>query len=995
MIAFLFLLAIAGVIAWIWNRMEVLERRVAELEGSMFVAHTSPPPVAADITRPRDLDEPDESDSGSDTEQDMERQPTPSAPPEAPISYAAATPAAAQIAELPADEQPAEEQLTEGRNRFLPSFDFEEIFGRLLPIWGGGIALAIAGFFLVRWSIETGLLGPTVRVALGFVFGALLLGAAELACRLEPRIRDVRVRQALAGAGLATLYASFYLAGTHYGLIGTGAAFAGLAGVTGLAIALSYRFGLPSAVLGLVGGFVAPALAGSADPNLPLLATYLALVTGGLCVTGQRQQRSWLGIAALVGGLGWGALMLLSGPLNNAGILAIGGYLILLGTIMPSILGAGPLGRIGRIAAAGLATFQIAFLVDQSGYSMLAWGCYLLLGLALAVLGLKHARLREASAMAAAISLWLLAAWPGASSGQIAAIAIAFAAIFAAAPLYHAWRGDAGPVDWGQLALYPIALVAALCFQLGLPIIGARDPLVALGALALALLPGLAAMNAWPAPQDDFRRGPFAALASSATLVMLAGLAALPAWCAPLVAAVLVVPAYMLLGRRTAAMPRALFWTVAISGLVLLIWTGNFLESNSLFGEGLEVSQWFGALRWLAAAIPFAVLLNGEERTGPRRIGEMLAALLGYGAMTMLVPAGYVPLAVAIAVLGLAKCFPQRGAALVTLLSVGLLWAAAPLAQWCFAGIEALAGNPVLLQDLPALEDMLRYVAPLAIGIGGAKLLGANIYTRDSRFLWWAAGLLPLAILHVAWKEIFALRDLVQFVELGLAERTIWQAILAFTAFTFWAWPKKFAAQTQVAQNRTAQAMAAAALGHFAIFSLLLHNPLWAEQAVGAWPLVNLLCCSYGLAITLVLWLRNSLEGPAKFLHPWFDAAVMGLIVLLSLSELRQIFAGSILISSPVSQQEDLLRSLLAIIIAVGLLGWGAWTKQRSWRIGSLILMLLAVLKVFIFDAAGLDGLARISSFFALGVCLIGIGWFYSKQLVTAEADDLPMATET
>ncbi len=59
-----------------------------------------------------------------------------------------------------------------------------------------------------------------------------------------------------------------------------------------------------------------------------------------------------------------------------------------------------------------------------------------------------------------------------------------------------------------------------------------------------------------------------------------------------------------------------------------------------------------------------------------------------------------------------------------------------------------------------------------------------------------------------------------------------------------------------------------------------------------------------------------------------------------------------------------------------------ARSGQRSWRIGSLVLMLLAVFKVFIFDAAGLDGLARIASFLALGVCLIGIGWFYSRQLV-------------
>ena len=84
-----------------------------------------------------------------------------------------------------------------------------------------------------RYSIEQGLLGPQVRVALGFLFGGLLLGGAELAYRNEERVRDERVRQALAGAGLATLYASFYLAGNMYGLVGSTVAFLGLAGVTG------------------------------------------------------------------------------------------------------------------------------------------------------------------------------------------------------------------------------------------------------------------------------------------------------------------------------------------------------------------------------------------------------------------------------------------------------------------------------------------------------------------------------------------------------------------------------------------------------------------------------------------------------------------------------------------------------------------------------------------------------------------------------------------
>ena len=43
--------------------------------------------------------------------------------------------------------------------------------------------------------------------------------------------------------------------------------------------------------------------------------------------------------------------------------------------------------------------------------------------------------------------------------------------------------------------------------------------------------------------------------------------------------------------------------------------------------------------------------------------------------------------------------------------------------------------------------------------------------------------------------------------------------------------------------------------------------------------------------------------------------------------------------------------------------------------------VLLAVLKVFLVGAAGLEGLLRIASFLALGFSLVGIGWIDSRQL--------------
>ena len=53
--------------------------------------------------------------------------------------------------------------------------------------------------------------------------------------------------------------------------------------------------------------------------------------------------------------------------------------------------------------------------------------------------------------------------------------------------------------------------------------------------------------------------------------------------------------------------------------------------------------------------------------------------------------------------------------------------------------------------------------------------------------------------------------------------------------------------------------------------------------------------------------------------------------------------------------------------------------------------MLAAVAKVFLSDAAGLDGLARIASFAALGFSLIGIGWLYARYL--PESTDLTPAS--
>ena len=62
---------------------------------------------------------------------------------------------------------------------------FEERFGTRWVVWVGGVALALGGVFLVRYTIQQGLIGPGVRIALGALLAAALVAAGEWARRQE------------------------------------------------------------------------------------------------------------------------------------------------------------------------------------------------------------------------------------------------------------------------------------------------------------------------------------------------------------------------------------------------------------------------------------------------------------------------------------------------------------------------------------------------------------------------------------------------------------------------------------------------------------------------------------------------------------------------------------------------------------------------------------------------------------------------------------------
>ncbi len=185
------------------------------------------------------------------------------------------------------------------------NISLEEQFGKNLPVWGGGIALALATFFLVKYSIDNNLLSPIVRIVMGFMFCLGLLYSAKHIQQKENFANGQRIAQSLAGAGIIGLYGVIFAAAKLYHMIPILLAFAGMSSVTAIALVLSLRHGMPIAVMALGGGFLTPVFLGGNGHSTALLFGYLFLIIGGLNYLVKKTQWWWLSLGATFASLLW------------------------------------------------------------------------------------------------------------------------------------------------------------------------------------------------------------------------------------------------------------------------------------------------------------------------------------------------------------------------------------------------------------------------------------------------------------------------------------------------------------------------------------------------------------------------------------------------------------------------------------------------------------------------------------------------------------------
>lgn len=199
--------------------------------------------------------------------------------------------------------------------RTSPKKDIESTVGALWAVWVGGVALALGGIFLVRYSIEQGWLGPLARVSFGLVFGAILGGLGEWTRRRGQAFTFAGFEKAnipaiLTAAGTVAAFASVYAAYALYGLISPAIAFVALGAVGVAALAAALLHGVLLATVGLIGSYCVPLLVSTNEHNPLALALYILVVSAAAFGVARMRLWRWLAIAAAAGLFVWGIILL-------------------------------------------------------------------------------------------------------------------------------------------------------------------------------------------------------------------------------------------------------------------------------------------------------------------------------------------------------------------------------------------------------------------------------------------------------------------------------------------------------------------------------------------------------------------------------------------------------------------------------------------------------------------------------------------------------------
>jgi hypothetical protein len=310
-----------------------------------------------------------------------------------------------------------------------------------------------------------------------------------------------------------------------------------------------------------------------------------------------------------------------------------------------------------------------------------------------------------------------------------------------------------------------------------------------------------------------------------------------------------------------------------------------------------------------------------------------------------------------------------------------------------------------------ALAHDKNLLVSLAWGLMGLlSLEGARILRRRSWF-WIAAVLLTAGGVHLLLVNVPQTGDLH-----GISFRSLtvlpFLALMAYAHFAVKGAGEEVDLEASTRIWRAAGILAGAVLGaSFLLYEL--HRAVvlaaWAALALGyllawvRWRTTQLRWSAFGLlaailvqAVGVNLALRDELQGMRLNLFVVPASCVLLLICFLLLNRQEQEAAGDARFGTAGSR--IWLLGLLALLTAhfwveasgkilticwslegLAAVGLGFVLSERWARLAGLSLLSFCILKLFVYDLRGLEGLARILSFIVLGLVLVGVSWVYTR----------------
>ena len=768
------------------------------------------------------------------------------------------------------------------------SISFEQQFGARLPVWVGGIALVLAGFFLVKYSIDNNLLNPAIRIILGGIFGIVLIYVAYCIQKKTNISNGVRISQSLSGAGIAMLYVSTFAATILYQLIPTFLGFCIMGIITAMAVVLSLTHGFPVALLGFIGGFLTPILVGSKDLSTHTLFIYLYFVFSSLMIIIKRKNWWILSIPTIIAVFLW-VLFWISGNFVTDDTIWLCLFLIAISiTIVISsrlsyeesssnITNVFKLTSILNYIGLGGSIMLMGLIAGRVGFSLFEWSMFGILAVGSISLAYFNPRLYGfAPIFSMVVTIVMLFAWNTYDINTFTFTLIAFSLLYICSGYFLLWRTHL-PVLWAIIiGVSSVSFYLLAYFKLRHTILVESIPFfwgfIAFGIACIIIYIIKNTMEYYRANLQK---------------------------------------EYLL----------AIFTTVTVA----------FIS----FGLTIELEREFLSIAFAVEMLVVAWMSNHTKIKALRSICMILALIFAF----LLLP--QIRLLVELAIYSLIE------ARLRVQTSI-------PIVKW-----------PIFQLGLPAI-----------MFIGTSYFLRLDKDGKLVRALELASiGLVAIMIYYLS-RHIFHAGSDVLFKKASFFERGIITNILfvyALICFIVGRWFKR------IAFSWSGIGLCAVAIFRIIYFDLFIYNPLWSFQKINDWFIFNSLLFPYGLPL---LW--GSLVGKElsilnmqKWNRRICAIALLLLFTLVSLN-IRYFFHNEYLNVGVTTNAEIYAYSVAWLLLGVSLLLVGVLWKDKMLRHASLGMMLLTISKVFLYDAAELEGLYRVFSFFGLGISLLILSWFYT-----------------